>query len=65
MYALDNHYLSCFQKEQEKMQKSHFVCDGQGHNALFRGWTDVTLFSAIRTHRGHLGHAKHAEKLNT
>ena len=49
----------------EKLHKSYFLCDGQGHNALFTHWTDVTLFSAIRTHRGHLGHAKHAEKLNT
>ena len=48
-----------------KLHKSRFLCDGQGHNALFTHWTDVTLFSAIRTHRGHLGHAKHAEKLNT
>ena len=35
------------------------LCVGQGHNALFtRGGTDVTLFCAIRTHKGHLGHAK-------
>ena len=51
--------------KKEKLHKSYFLCDGQGHNALFTHWTDVTLFSAIRTHRGHLGHAKHAEKLNT
>ena len=54
-----------FFHKKEKLHKSHFLCDGQGHNALFTHWTDVTLFSAIRTHRGHLGHAKHAEKLNT
>ena len=47
-----------FFHKKEKLHKSHFLCDGQGHNALFTHWTDVTLFSAIRTHKGHLGHAK-------
>ena len=40
------------------MQKLDFLCFGQGHNGLFTGGTDVTLFSAIRTHKGHLVHAK-------
>ena len=40
------------------MHKSDFLCVGQGHNGLFTRGTDVTLFSAIRTHKGHLGHAK-------
>ena len=40
------------------MHKFYFLCVGQGHNALFTRGTDVTLFSAIRTHKGHLGHAK-------
>ena len=49
-----------FRKGRERqMHKSDFLCVGQGHNALFtRGGTDVTLFCAIRTHKGHLGHAK-------
>ena len=40
------------------MHKSDFLCVGQGHNALFTRGTDVTLFSAIRAHKRHLGHAK-------
>ena len=61
----ENEANALFFYKYEKLDKSHFRCDGQGHNALFTDWTDVTLFSAIRTHRGHLGHAKHAGKLNT
>ena len=48
-----------FRKGRERqMHKSDFLCVGQGHNGLFTRGTDVTLFSAIRTHKGHLGHAK-------